>query len=82
MNDELLKEKAKLIPSEPSLVPADVKDKFLKNTFAGGESEWRDLDFVQHGLGVALGVFPEDSDFQHLKWIFVSVVCWCESDTH
>jgi hypothetical protein len=34
--------------------------------------EWQDFDVVGHALGVALGIFPEDSSMSDYKGVFWS----------
>ena len=63
-----LEESSRLVPASPDDIDEITRSAFLSKTFK--ENDWVDLDAAQYGLGVALDIFPPNSDFQSLKWVF------------
>jgi hypothetical protein len=70
VNEQFLEESSLLIPASPDDVDDVTRQVFVSRAFAK-TNEWVDFDVVMYELGSALDIFPNNSTFDSLKWVFV-----------
>lgn len=68
VDEAFLEESSRLVPASPDDVDDVTRSMMISRVFKTGD--WIDLDLAEYGLGVALDIFPANSTFNSVKWVF------------
>jgi len=73
VDEAFLESSCRLVPASPDDVDDHTRNVFFLKTF-NPKNDWVDFDAAMYGLGLALDIFPENSTFLSVKWIFVRLL--------